>query len=238
MSATDEQLKKLKEFQEEMGHLLTGPDDPHVADLHPELQKCVVVLNDMLFIKHPWVNTFTPFVGQANKIFSAKFSMMRRYLSERDFEGYIWVAIERPWRYDKLCDWWDRGRITESELREILPGIWMDVEFPSSNLSDPAYLWHEAGFCTDNEEEWEALPDPLPIYRGGRPDGIAWTVSKQMARFFAHRFHALHENPTMWRAVVPKNEVLGYLTGRGEQEVVVEPYRFDLEQIPVKEEEE
>ena len=219
MSSHDDAFAML----EKLGPVITSLDDPNVELLNPHLREALCEFNGMLWIKHPWVNSFVPMVGQANEIWSWKFSAMREYLSERNLHAYLFVIVERPWRYTTLERWWEHEKITHAELCELLPDVWQDTEMPTDNSWSPLDLWIDAGFVTDDEAAWEALPDEFTVWRGGRPQGIAWTLSRETGLFFANRLRLAHQERLLWRATVRKDEVCGFLTGRGEQEVIVEP---------------
>src|SRR5688572_14866026 len=123
---------RLPDWVERLGPRITSLDDPVAEQLLPPLRECLVDLGGDSFvgiwIKHPWVNMMLPFVGQANDMYTAKFSMARQYLVERNFFGYLFVVCERPWRYEILANWWERDKLTIDELRELLPSVWTDTE--------------------------------------------------------------------------------------------------------------
>jgi hypothetical protein len=172
-------------------------------------------------LKHPWVNdVFGIKVGYSNRLLVTKWGMCRSYLAERNLEGYLMVVVERPWRLSTLQRWWDRDKIALDELRDLLPVLWMDTEMPSQNLWQPESLWLDAGFVTDDDETWSKLPKKIEVWRGGPHGGISWTLDREVADRFASRFY--HE-PMLWRAGVEKASALGYLGGRGEHEVILDP---------------
>jgi hypothetical protein len=153
---------------------------------------------------------------------TAKLGMTREYLGEDppNWEMYLHVVVERPWRMSTLERMYERGRIDRGKLADLLPGIWTDTELPSTNLDDPAYLWREVDFATDDEEAWEALPETMTVYRGGPEGGISWTLDRERAQWFADRFGVGHP---LWTTAVTKAQVFGFLTGRGEQEIILDP---------------
>lgn len=214
----------------ELGPLIGSLDDPVAEGLVPQLRP--FLWEDErggVWLKHPWVNTMMPFVNHSNKVFGSKFSMMREYLGRRDLYGYLFVVVERPWRFDVLNNWWERDKLSRAELRELLPHVWTDVEFPGRNLNDPLALFRDAGFVTDAEEAWEALPDPVPVHRGGYQEGISWTLSERQAKWFASRFTLeSDEHLPVWSGSIQKDRVFGYFEGRGEEEVVLDPYMVEL----------
>lgn len=220
-----------QKFLEDMGPVITGMDDPNIELLAPELRNRLVQFDGgMLMIKHPWVNQMLPMVGQANMAYKAKFSMAREYLSQKKYHAYFFVVVERPWRMTILENWWVRGKLTAEEARELLIDMWQDTELPSVNLNDPIFLFSELGFLTDDEEGWNKLPDTFTIYRGGSKDGISWTLNKDIAKKFNNRVYP-EENRQLWKAEATKEEVLAYFTGRSEEEIVIDPYWIDVEEI-------
>lgn len=208
----------------ELGPIITSIDSPEADLLLPPLREKLMELDMGLAIKHPWVNQcFGIMVGQANKMLVAKWAMTREYLREPDgpnWEAYLHVVVERPWRMSTLEALYVRGRIDAEKLRELLPGIWTDTEMPTVNLAEPAMLWREAGFATDDPEAWEALPQKLTLYRGGPAYGISWTTDREQAEWFANRFG---RDYPVWEVTIDKEQALGYLTGRGESEVILPP---------------
>lgn len=88
-----------------------------------------------------------------------------------------------------------------------------------------------------NEDVLAKLPPILTIYRGtgtGEAAGLAWSTDKGIASWFARRFreenpdHRLARvkgtgRPLLLQGKVKRADVLGWFTGRGEHEVVVDP---------------
>ena len=65
---------------------------------------------------------------------------------------------------------------------------------------------------------------PLTVYRGGAPDGLAWSRSLKTARWFTRRWERAdgYREP-LYRATAPPEAILALLDGRSESEVVVDP---------------
>lgn len=216
----------------EMGPVLT---EETVDLLSPPLREAIWRGRDGLGfgIKHPWVNQpFAVMIGQANKQLTAKVGMTREYLAERNWSGYLFVVVERPWRMSTLQRLWEKGRITVEELRELLAQVWTDTEMPSDNLYEIDLLFHEAGFTTDDQEGFDVLPEEITIWRGGPEGGISWTLEKERAQWFAARFN---QNHPLWEVTLSKHAALGYLSGRGESEIVLSAeawHEHDIREIP------
>lgn len=74
------------------------------------------------------------------------------------------------------------------------------------------------------EELWENYKNNIfTIYRGGTPDGFSWSLSKDIAVWFALRFKAKGWNSDVYAMDIKRGDVLWYTDEREEQEVVLIP---------------
>ena len=127
-----------------------------------------------------------------------------------------------------LAEWWRAGCLTAEELRTELPSAWSRSE-PNDTSPKWLQLWREAAGSGGRIEE-EPLPtgDPLTVYRGEakaprrKTRGIAWTLSPDVAIRFALRLPWSDGSGVVLEGVVPRDAVLGYITDRNEQEVIVQ----------------
>jgi hypothetical protein len=80
----------------------------------------------------------------------------------------------------------------------------------------------------------DSLPDgdSFTVYRGvsgvgkqRRLRGWSWTVDQEKAEWFANRLCLRH--PAVLRATVRRDEVFAYYDGKGEQEFICQPERFE-----------
>jgi hypothetical protein len=75
---------------------------------------------------------------------------------------------------------------------------------------------------TDDPEGWERLPNQITVYRAGMHEGFCWTTGldtvEQIARGLADD---VEEPVRVWTGEVDKREVLAYITGNGEDEIIV-----------------
>lgn len=143
-------------------------------------------------------------------------------------------------RLDFAVKMYEAGKLSEGYLLDNLPDLWRGSD---PDDSDPRFLklWTKArerhvygqkkGQRTSYITDGKKLPKgPLMVYRGERgnpsyPTGIAWTTDLHIAEKFA-RTGGLRANTgpgTVFKARVPKDQVLAYLTGRGENEVIFDP---------------
>lgn len=82
---------------------------------------------------------------------------------------------------------------------------------------------------TDERAALDGLPPTVEVYRGVcHPDpachrGLAWTLDRERAQWFADRFACLHEDaaPIVLEQSVDRSEILAYFAERQEAEVIV-----------------
>lgn len=207
------------------------PDDP---ELHPALKSWVYETAMGEYMKHPYVfMNLNPF-SNPNKFYEQKRRIRRDYINGRNLHGMIF-AVERPWRMNKLANMYRHYVISLDELRELLPGIWTDIEAPQAQQREPLELFRECKFVTDDPEGWEKLPENFKLYRGVdgtfelTADGPSWTLDLEIARFFGFRFGAAG---TVYGYDASKSEALAYITGREEAEIILDwDYRSDPKSI-------
>ena len=139
--------------------------------------------------------------------------------------------------------------ISTKECGNLLAGQWCLIENLSNDATVPkgtVLRWIMAADkekLMDAEElrEYNAFPGVLTLYRGCRvakaAKGMSWTLSEDKARWFADRMSLLSSGKRgggslVYRAKIRKEDVVGYLSGRGEREVIVD-YRklFDVELV-------
>ena len=196
------------------------------ADLHPDLQGYVteVTVGDeaVPILQHPLV--VMPFIipGLANQQYEQKLKQLEEPYYE-DLLRRIWL-YERPYRLETAVHWAEMGNIFGSKLRKLLSRVWIDME-GDGTLDSPLILrvidvFRKAGFTSDTGRRQPR--DPLRVYRGGLPNGIAWSTDLAVAEWFATRF-SNHEPEPVHQAMAPWRSVLAMLDKRGESEVIVDP---------------
>lgn len=134
-------------------------------------------------------------------------------------------------RLDWLVEQVEAGLIEEKELYPTLPELWSgsdpdDTDIRFLNLWRNAFRANKARLITD---EGKQLPKKtLTIYRGqdgGVNVGIAWSLDENVARKFAMGAGTRQRDRggIIYTAKISYRNVFAYLTGRGEQEIIVEP---------------
>lgn len=121
--------------------------------------------------------------------------------------------------------------LTKKERSEIMHEVWISVENINNNVNvsqmeilkmlrkcNSKYLMGQ-----ENYEVYEKLPDTFTVYRGlqenAQEDGLSWTLSKDVAEWFANRFDNEGE---VIEKVIHKSEVIAYFSDRDEEEIVLD----------------
>lgn len=186
-------------------------------------------------IQHPLVYA-VPYTPNTNNMYNKQLEWKKQMLEEAKSSGNLraWVfAHERPYRLDAFRRW--PLPMTDQDYWETLGAIWSDSENIWQHLSQwkiylsssrPGKEW----FMDEEEREaFEKLPENLTIYRGYQKwrnkRGLSWTLNKDKAVWFSRRFvtRERRDKAAVDRRVVPKSSVFAYLTGRGEEEIILVP---------------
>ena len=197
-------------------------------ELHPDLAPFMGEVNGMTVLRHPLVVTLMPIPGIANRQYQHKKDLLKECRAYIDQIG----LYERPFRLDTALDWVGKGGLRGEELKEVLAFVWMDME-GGSDIKDPLirrtiWAFRKAGYVTDGPEK---PTEPIKVYRGGKPTGLAWSSMLDVAQWFATRWTKDLPLP-VYSAIAPQEAVLARFTGRGESEVVVDPRKlFDIEEV-------
>ena len=132
-------------------------------------------------------------------------------------------------RFEYAIRWVERGWLTHDWLRENLPELWRGAD---PDDTDPRYLriWRQAWIANGMRAVRDGKPLPagrtLTVYRGQQPHeevGFAWSLDPKTAAKFARGIRVGTLRGDVLRASVARHDVLGFLTGRGESEVVADP---------------
>ena len=196
-------------------------------ELHPDLQPYLEEGAIGLQLRHPlvylvplWGN------GHANALYEHKVKGVKDALANNKYSSYIFLH-ERPYRLDAFT--LIQSKLSDTQYWSLLSDIWTDTEnqwqglnkwkqLLSSNRPSRHYLM--------NEEEFnllQSLPDEVTIYRGCQAgineNGLSWSLNKKKAEFFANRFG---KEGIILERKIPKSNIIAFLNGRGESEVIWE----------------
>jgi hypothetical protein len=114
-----------------------------------------------------------------------------------------------------FLDWWsycDAPWPERSHLSEILRTACAKVAI--ADLLPP----NERAF-------YDSLPDVVPVWRGcerGHERGMSWTTDRSVAERFAIGKRCVNHAPTLVRAEIPKEHILGVFCNRNEREIVLD----------------
>jgi hypothetical protein len=129
----------------------------------------------------------------------------------------------------------DERLASADEVLAIWPALWSGSD---PNDTDPRFLqmwlgayWRHHGMICDGEPLLDQ--DTINVYRGQDADaplGIAWTTSKCVAKKFARGAATRQSNRdgVVIHGTVKREDVLAYLTGRNEFEIIVDPARVTV----------
>ena len=194
-------------------------------ELHPELAKAIVKIKDIEYIRHPLIVTI--YAPEITEEINNHYAKKMAKISSSQPPQYLHL-IERPYRLQTLAAWWKSKVFTDvAELKEALCYAWPDTESDDTTNSrvirEVINMFKQSGFCTDHSDENEARPtEKLTIYRGGLPNGIAWSTDNKVAEWFAKRFQDNEPEP-IYKATVEPEHVLARFFKRNEHEVVIDP---------------
>jgi hypothetical protein len=121
----------------------------------------------------------------------------------------------------------DISRFTNEEVWELISDIWENNEFPCQS-EEKREMWSELFNLRQRPESLVSdFPDELTIYRGGHPEGFAWSVSRKIAEGFHNRNSFWDTSGQNWlcERKVTRDEVAWWIGEElsHEQEVVVFP---------------
>lgn len=132
--------------------------------------------------------------------------------------------------------------LSKKDRSEIMHEVWISVENINNNVNvSPMETLKMLRKCNqkylmgqENYEVYENLPDTFVVYRGlqenAQEDGLSWTLSKDVAEWFANRFDNEGE---IIEKVIHKSEVIAYFDDRDEEEIVL-----DIKKVLKREKEE
>jgi hypothetical protein len=198
-------------------------------------------------LRHPLVYSVPHLPGMhwlANDQLRQKRASCREAIARRDWEAYV-LLHERPYRPDALrlvVNVLAGQPLAPVDYWHLVTWTWRDSENIHQNRRQWRRLWLRSNYRASrplfamNPQERAALaemPEELRVYRGQSArhlPGMSWTADRDLARWFAVRLRP--EEPTVLSGRVRRDNVLAYLTGRNENELVLLPEHVELD-VPV-----
>lgn len=204
---------------------MTNNSVPLHKDLKPYLEKT----EQFEQLRHPLVYQ-VPFISNqvANEMYDQKIKMLSKAIKDKNFSQYVFLH-ERPYRIDSFMK--IKDTLQDVPYWELLSEIWTDTENMWQHLDDWKILLtslrpHREMMMSEEERQFkENMKNRVQIYRGCEEGvnevGLSWTLSKEKAEWFANRFG---KNGIVRERPINKAEIIAYLNGRGEQEIIVKPF--------------
>ena len=186
-------------------------------------------------------------MGWLRTLIRHKLEVIAEAESDDDYATAIW-AVERPYRVQSLCEYILKESLDPNVYPKLILDIWMDTEFPHTSIwewhqiftrTEPAFLQTA---LTDGELMLrKMLSDQVTIYRGAGGynhdcgPGFSWTLNKLRALWFARRFS--EDEPRLFTMTINKSALVGPLTGRGEDEMILlNPSEYDIQELEINDE--
>lgn len=161
-----------------------------------------------------------------NDSYLAKTGMIDQAISRRNWDRAIHLH-ERPYRLQAFCELADH--MSDEEYWSLAASVYVGTE----NADELYVTWREVVqvarggrehfMLPDERVAFQRLPDVITVYRGCSGSEIrdlSWTLSRDVAEWFANRFGA---GGYVLAGTVAKHDALGYLTRRGEEEIAILP---------------
>lgn len=203
-------------------------DDPEVQALMEGMQR-QNELAEEISRKYPGLPHITTVV-MAGDVLSAQ--RAREMLEKGEWTATQALALTGSYaRFEFALELVNEGRLTREWLYENLPELWRGSD---PDDTEPRYLalwyaaWRANGYHPVNDGRTLPRSRVLTIYRGQMPNdplGMAWTLNPKIAAKFAGGAGLRTEvkGGIIVRAEVARSQVLAYMTGRGEAEIIVDP---------------
>lgn len=206
--------------------------------LDPRLAKYQRTIEGMPVLQHPLVYG-VPYMAEMNAVYNraleAKLELLERYKQTGHYASCL-TLYERPWRLNAFVSYC--SHLTPDEYWRNLGWIYSDSENLYQNRSEwrrvlsAGVPGREHMMCGEERAELAAMPERLTVYRGCSVkdhSGFSWTLERSVAEWFARRFKR-EEGMVVLTATVDRGDVIAYLTGRNEAEVIAMPEHVTYEQ--------
>lgn len=211
-----------------LSELLTRPERPC-----PELEACLRQDPALgWIIKHPLVVDIMvdpERCARQNAMLASKRERIEAALAAGDWATVLGM-YERPFRFQALCKL-TRDCVEAAEFAKAVAWTWCDSENLHENVKGWQRLWRSRGLVRDAVMQpdelaaYKALPATIVAWRGYQQPkgcaGLSWTLSEDVALWFARRWREAGAAGFLASAHVPVSEVTALFLRRGEQEVVI-----------------
>ena len=165
-----------------------------------------------------------------NRTYRHKVVAVARAKANRDWSLFVSLHA-KPYRLDALVVATKHGlKDKPSEYWDLLGRVWIGTENARQHPIKWRRLWSETvegrRACMSEEDAriFDSLPEQTEVWRGTSHKrgvaGLAWTLDREKAIWFAQRFCTESRVPLLVAGMVEKRNVLAYFDKRGEHEIV------------------
>lgn len=221
-----------------------------MTSLNYELAKYAKYDADFPRILHPLIHAVpffdtTESIRLLNRALVAKKQQLNIALDNRNWAQAVFLH-ERPHRVSAFME--HQASMYDYEYWPLLGEVWTDAEsiFPDRMrwwelLTNPRNKRNLFTDC-DDRTKLRKLPRRFTIYRGTTHVerhssylGFSWTLDRALAERFATRVIKEEERPYIAKAEIRRRDVIGFMAGRGDQEIVAagDRYLSNVEWEPV-----
>lgn len=193
------------------------------------LVKYVEAHRFLSFLRHPLLviplnldaaSQESPYNGMINELIRVRSKKLAELENQRDYRAAL-LLVERPFRLEYALKY--LPHVTTDEYWECVSWVWMDSEAPCRANE---WIWRtlftgRGGNPSLTDQDFQALPEVITVYRGGNALSLSWTTDRDKAEWFADRFG---NDESVWMGTVEKRHILHAENGRGESELVIDPY--------------
>jgi hypothetical protein len=165
-------------------------------------------------------------VEMINRQYEAKKTLVAQAMIEGEYKRLVWF-YERPYRLRVFME--IEEMLSDEAYWELAGSIWIDSE----NIWQELDSWEQVFnndrsgkefFMSDEDRDaLAALDDTITVYRGAiknrNEEGLSWSLDYDVARRFADRYSHIGQ-PLVLVGQVKKTDVIAYLNGRNEKEIV------------------
>ena len=155
-----------------------------------------------------------------------RFRLLEAVVDDVDSESFGWELAAGILR----CAWDTEPYLNGRRAGNYLTALGYQQPYVFDHFSDLLDTFGPAMMMPEEREELASMTFPLTVYRGGTGDprlvafGMSWTLSREIADFFAHEWPAKFGNqddPVVVCRQIDRDDVAAYFNDRGECEIVV-----------------
>lgn len=197
-------------------------------ELCEELEQYQYEESGMLVVKHPLVFSI-PHSKEINHFINLqlenKLKLLEKYINENKWSSAM-MLYEKPYRVKFIHA--NMNDIPDDQYWPILRDTWIMTEYLYIDkdiwleLLNSDKKYKDTFMSKEDLQSFNNLPDAFMVYRGYQDedfkDGMSYTLSLDIAKFFANRFN---NRGKIKEIIVNKKDVYAYTNDRKEQEIII-----------------